>query len=133
MLSVKSRCCQNLPSARLGGCGNYNRKMSKGLGIDSVLSELVSAKRRSNIYSILTWLNKFALASWAKKTECARPSWVKGNKIETHTKRSLLKPTPIQFYPANKSPLLLLFTMERPTKVFRGCTFLVYLLLSSIS
>ena len=36
-------------------------------------------------------------------------------------------------YPAHKSPLLLLFTMEGPTKAFRGCTFLVYLLLSSIS
>ena len=35
-------------------------------------------------------------------------------------------------YPAHKSPLLL-FTMEGPTKAFRGCTFLVYLLLSSIS
>ena len=33
-------------------------------------------------------------------------------------------------YPAQKSPLLPLFTMEG---AFRGCTFLVYLLLSSIS
>ena len=28
-------------------------------------------------------------------------------------------------YPAHKSPLILLFTMEGPTKAFRGCTFLV--------
>ena len=42
---------------------------------------------------------------------------------------SCLRPTStdtFNSYPAHKSPLLPLFTMEGPTKAFRGCTFLVY-------
>ena len=49
---------------------------------------------------------------------------------------SCLRPTStdtFNSYPAHKSPLLPFFTMKGPTQAFRGCTFLVYLLLWSIS
>ena len=65
---------------------------SKGLSIDSFLCELVSAKKRSYVYSVLTAQNKFAQAR-TRKTEHARPLKIRGKKIETH---SLLKLTQTQ-------------------------------------
>ena len=116
---------------------------------------LVPLSRSSNkdlfIYlfklSLLKLLSTPSLSNWIKIEPALTPTLLSPWPPETGT-HSLPPSSPwlITFrclrpastdtfnpYPAHKSPLLHLFTMEGPTKAFRGCTFLVYLLLSSIS
>ena len=101
-------------------------------GTNSLSNPLLSTPSLSNWIRIEPALTPTLLSIWPPETGThSRPP----SSPRLITFRCLRPASTDTFNPnpAHKSPLILPFTMEGPTKAFRGCTFLVYLLLSSIS